>query len=252
MPLIETTGSLSARSFGLNSVRRSDLILYLDAGNSASYPGSGTTWNDLSVYSRPLTFFRTPSYSSADGGYINFPGDIAGSRNFAENGPFAGYNVDNLTVEVWTRINTSTTQSGFWIEKGVVNTQYAAFMEGSALRWRLNGSDTFTSPEIQTSSYLNTNTWYQLVFTHTPGQQQFYRNSSLQFTRSAGTNLNKFDQHGFTVGAWRNEAFSNSPTETNHGYYIDARMSIIRVYNRVLNQSEITANFNQFRSRYGI
>ena len=31
-----------------NSIVLSGLALHLDAGNAASYPGSGTTWTDLS------------------------------------------------------------------------------------------------------------------------------------------------------------------------------------------------------------
>lgn len=36
-----------------------DLLLYLDASNSTSYPGSGTTWYDLSANAtkEPLNFF---------------------------------------------------------------------------------------------------------------------------------------------------------------------------------------------------
>lgn len=248
MPLLETKASASAMAYGMNSSSSSELILHLDAGNASSYPGSGTTWYDLSPLNRPLSFYTTPSYSSSNGGFINFTGDA--NKNFAENGPSSAYNVDNVTVEVWTKINTSTSQSGFWIEKGVVNTQYAAFMEGAGLRWRLNGGDSF--PGKETPTYLSANTWYQLVFTHTPGQQQFYRNASLQFTTSASTSLAKLDDHGFTVGAWRNANYSEAPTLTNHGYYIDAGISIIRVYNKVLTSTEITTNFNQFRSRYSI
>jgi len=250
MPLLETRGSASAFGYGLNASLSTNLILYLDAGNALSYPGSGTTWNDLSPLNRPLSFYTTPSYSSSNGGFINFQGDA--NKNFAENSSVDAYNVDNLTIEVWTKINTSTNQTGFWIEKGVVNTQYAAFMEGSSLRWRLNGGDTFSSPNEETGNYLSINTWYQLVFTHTPGQQRFYRNSSLQFSKSASTNLAKLNDHGFTVGAWRNALYTTPPTTSNHGYYIDAGISIIRVYNKVLTQAEITTNFNQFRSRYGI
>jgi hypothetical protein len=51
---------------------RFDLELYLDA--SRSYPGSGTTWTDLSGNSRNGTLTNGPTYSSADGGSIVFDG----------------------------------------------------------------------------------------------------------------------------------------------------------------------------------
>lgn len=50
-------------------------ILQLDPGNSSSYPGSGTTWNDISgsgyhLGATPSSAF--PTYSSANGGIFNF------------------------------------------------------------------------------------------------------------------------------------------------------------------------------------
>jgi hypothetical protein len=50
------------------------LELYLDAGNASSYPGSGTTWTDLSGNGRNGTLTNGPTYSSADGGSIVFDG----------------------------------------------------------------------------------------------------------------------------------------------------------------------------------
>ena len=40
-----------------NPIITSGLVLHLDAGNTSSYPGSGTTWTDLSVngYNGTLT-----------------------------------------------------------------------------------------------------------------------------------------------------------------------------------------------------
>jgi hypothetical protein len=53
---------------------RFGLQLYLDAGLSSSYPGSGTTWTDLSGNGRNGTLTNGPTYSSADGGSIVFDG----------------------------------------------------------------------------------------------------------------------------------------------------------------------------------
>jgi hypothetical protein len=50
------------------------LQLYLDAGNASSYPGSGTTWTDLSGNGRNGTLTNGPTYSSANGGSIVFDG----------------------------------------------------------------------------------------------------------------------------------------------------------------------------------
>jgi hypothetical protein len=49
-------------------------VLYLDAGNASSYPGSGTTWTDLSGNGRDGTLTNGPTYSATNGGSIVFDG----------------------------------------------------------------------------------------------------------------------------------------------------------------------------------
>ena len=65
---------LGSRISVSSSGSRFDLELYLDAGNASSYPGSGTTWTDLSGNGRNGTLTNGPTYSSADGGSIVFDG----------------------------------------------------------------------------------------------------------------------------------------------------------------------------------
>jgi len=49
------------------------LVLYLDAANTKSYPGSGTTWTDIAARNNG-TLTNGPTFSSANGGLIVFDG----------------------------------------------------------------------------------------------------------------------------------------------------------------------------------
>lgn len=51
----------------------SGLLVRLDASNSTSYPGSGTTWYDISGNGNNATLSGA-TYNSGDGHYINFDG----------------------------------------------------------------------------------------------------------------------------------------------------------------------------------
>ena len=51
-----------------------ELVLALDAGNTKSYPGSGTTWTDLSGNGNDGTLLNSPTFNSANGGYLDFDG----------------------------------------------------------------------------------------------------------------------------------------------------------------------------------
>jgi hypothetical protein len=61
-------------SYKLSFGTSSSAVFALDAGLSASYPGSGTVWFDLSGNARNFTLINGPAYSSANSGLISFDG----------------------------------------------------------------------------------------------------------------------------------------------------------------------------------
>ena len=77
-----TSFGYNVLGFGVNanpvaatpSIVSSGLILHLDAGNTDSYPGSGTTWSNLASSSFDGTLTNGPTFSSDDGGSIVFDG----------------------------------------------------------------------------------------------------------------------------------------------------------------------------------
>jgi hypothetical protein len=78
------------------SIITSGLILNLDASNSASYPGSGTVWTDLSGSSNNMSLLNGASYDSSNRNSILFDGvnDYAGRSSAMNTG-------QNFTVSVW-------------------------------------------------------------------------------------------------------------------------------------------------------
>ena len=50
------------------------LVLYLDAANTKSYPGTGTVWTDISRTNNNGTLTNGPTYTSTFGGSIVFDG----------------------------------------------------------------------------------------------------------------------------------------------------------------------------------
>ena len=56
------------------SIVTNGLVLALDAANRKSYPGTGTTWTDISGNGNSGTLVNGPTYSSANGGSIVFDG----------------------------------------------------------------------------------------------------------------------------------------------------------------------------------
>jgi hypothetical protein len=60
------------------------LVMALDAGNLVSYPGSGTSWKDLTINGNNSTLYNGPTFSDVNGGVISFDGsdDYATAGNF--------------------------------------------------------------------------------------------------------------------------------------------------------------------------
>ena len=89
------------------------LVLCLDAGNSKSYPGTGTTWTDLSGRGNTGTLTNGPTYSSANGGSIVFDG----SNDFVQ--CTGSLTLTTATFIVWMRRNGNQNQyDGILISRG--------------------------------------------------------------------------------------------------------------------------------------
>jgi hypothetical protein len=235
IPSSRSTGCIS------NSVNRGvtdGLVLFLDAGSSVSYSGSGTAWTDLSGESNNAELVNSPTYNSSNSGFFQFVNDdIARIPNNTL------LDTDFPTVEVWVKTN-ATNQNGFWFEKGTVNTQYSLFQGGGSIYWRQNFNGTLSDLTISTATYMNTSDWYQVVGTYTPGNRQLFINGNFvaSDTRTGSLSTNS---GGMSIGVYG--GYSGG-----RGYYYNGNLAICKVYNRELLESEVLQNFNACRHRFGI
>ena len=211
------------------------LVLCLDAANSKSYPGSGTTWTDLSGITSSGELVNSPVYNSSNLGFFQFVTD-----DFARIANNTALDTQTPTVEVWVKTN-ATNQNGFWFEKGTVNSQYSLFQQGSVIQWRMNIGG-ITNLSTTTATYMNTSNWYQVVGTYTSGTRRLYING-VQVNSDTRSGTIATNSGGMSIGVYG--GFSGS-----RGYYYNGNLSICRVYNRALTAAEIQQNFNATKSRF--
>ena len=216
----------------------SGLVLMLDAGDIRSYAGTGTNWTNLVPASGNATLVNGPTYNSANSGFFQF---VTDDHAIIPNS--TALDTQTPTVEVWVKTN-STNQNGFWFEKGVVNSQYALFQEGTGIQWRQFIGGSYVNLPTTTATYMNTNSWYQVVGTYTSGSRRLYINGTL-VNSDAQSGTIATNNGGMSIGVYG--GFSGA-----RGYYYNGNLSICRVYNRALSQSEIQQNFNATRGRYGL
>ena len=89
------------------------LVLCLDAGNTKSYPGSGTAWTDLSGIGNTGTLVNSPAYSSANGGSIVFDG-TNDYTSLSPGNTFA-FGTQPFAIEIWINFN-STGSAWYFID----------------------------------------------------------------------------------------------------------------------------------------
>ena len=217
------------------------LVLCLDAANTKSYPGSGTTWTDLSGNGNNGTLTNGPSYSSANFGSIVFDG-ADDSVNFSFVNPFAE------TIIVWVRCATSTWNQYGWIsssrrQNGHIihpeanefsGRQVSFYVLDSSASYTLIGSvvpDNITIPHM----YAYTTNGSNLHKGYFDGSE--VASSSTSITRTASPS---------------NQVWYLGQDDIGGGRYGNGNIYNCLRYNRALSAAEVSQNFNALRSRYGI
>ena len=213
-------------------ITTSGLILYLDAGNATSYPGSGTTWYDLSGNSNDAAAFGTPTYTATNGGGFNFNS----SSDYFDTAPNLreSYTSTGLSAAAWVQADS------FPFVEGIIERNTWGVSDGWALYVhfysKVNGPR-FAYPDGG-SPTLSTGTPYYLAFTiNTAGTSVLYVNGVQAETRS---------------GQGVPTASSFSPTIGKGDYAWPGDIYQVHIYNRDLTSGEMLANFNATKSRYGL
>lgn len=215
------------------SIVTDSLVFYFDAGNTSSYPGSGTTWTDLSGNGYNANLVNGPTYSTLGGGSIRFDG----SNDYAT---LASIDFRrDFTMEAWVYYDNGIGSLFGQGSTSVNNGLHIVWQSLSrGLVFGMYGNDLDYS-SFSTADY---NKWKHLVFTynHSTYLKQIYQNGTLI---ASGTG-NAYSGTGtFRLGV--------SYSSGNYNY-LKGYMGIARSYFKVLSSSEVSQNYNADSLRFGI
>jgi len=216
------------------------LMLSLDAGNPASYPGSGTTWTDT-VSSIAFTLNNGPTYSSNNGGYLEF---VPASSQWA-NSSTSLSNLSTWSVEVWhyyTGTNTGVAPC-IVTELFPSITNNINYTIGSTISGSTNLQAGFFNGGWQTTPTgysLTANNWYQIVGTYDGTTIKLYVNNSLAQTDS---------YTGTPISGGSGIRLMRRWDDTD---YWGGRLSIVKIYDGALSQTGVTASWNANKARFGL
>jgi hypothetical protein len=200
-------------------------IVY-SANDTASYPGTGTTWFDISGNSNDATLTNT-TYSN---GYLSFNGSSSKVTTSYST------NTSNASFAAWVNCNNVSTYNNF-VSKGYYssgsNTNYLHLVNyanaSPVFTIRLNGS----SVSAQSSVAMTNNTWHHVVGTvSSTGDMKIYLDGT---------------QTGSQTGA----PARNMTQSVLSGVYLDGNqqffsgeISKIQVYDTVLTATDVTDLYN--------
>ena len=220
----------------------SGLTINVDANDSASYPGTGSTWFDLTANDYDATLINSPTFVSGTPDYFDFDGTddyatfVAGT---------AGSNTGSYTF-------------GGWIAPTTGSTEQICFLrgeDGSGSGWSLminrkpttnilraaavadGGEVTADSPTA-----LVHNAWIQIYGVWKSATSlKLYINGSLKTT----TTTTRTTLRSSTAG-WRMGRFTSGLPLRWSG-----NISTFNLYDRALSDDEILNNYNATKSTYG-
>jgi hypothetical protein len=212
-----------------------NLVLYLDAANTQSYTGSGSTWTDLSGEGNNGTLTNGPTFSSDNGGSIVFDGtddqiNCGSSDNFA-------FGTGDFTIEFWCNPDIIGTQVTISISStGTNSTANWQIRYGSSkVRWIYSGTQ-----DIFSSSTVSTGEWTHIVATRSGTTLTLYINAVSEGTGSSSADLS--DNGTLRIGCSRAQ-----------GNHFDGKFSNLKLYKgKALTAEEVAQNFNAHRGRYGL
>lgn len=224
-----------------------NLVLWLDAGNVASYPGTGTVWTDISTNGFVCNLVNGPTYSSGNGGSIAFNGmDTYGT--IAHDVDFA-LGADDFTLESWARTEGHATDYYQVLmgnhNAGVGNGFYFYGVNGSNAYGQVLGEG---GEAYSNHGETPINLWSHIVASRQSGFVTFYINgvpgAPVEFTDTLTAS------HPMAIGSLL--AYGSYPTPaTDSAYGWNGKLSQIRIYKgKGLNAAEVLSNYNAHLSRY--
>ena len=226
-----------AISYNPSSVT-SGLVLCLDAANTKSYPGSGTTWTDLSGLGNNGTLVNGVGYSGDNLGSLNFDGvnDYVGTDYTATFQDFtlcAFVKANNPGGKFWENIvDNHDIDSSDWCRITFKGGKPSLEIDANSVRSSVTSSQSASS-----------NQWYNIIGVRNGTTGYLYINGVLDKQNSVTGNVISADTDSqFVVG---NISIPSTPIEGWNG-----NIAQVSIYNRALTAAEIQQNYNALKSRY--
>ena len=235
-----------------------DLIAFVDFSNDSGW--AGNTANDLSnrsvKYSTPGGYVSVVSGSTAEPGYI----DLDGSTDYlyATSSPSAFAGLTAFTIDAWVKLDTSgpirTVVSNNTTVAALANKGFAlVILSDLSPRINLNTGSSSSNGSLfgltmGTGEWTN---WFITVEETVVGTTSVMKGKVF---KPAGVSTSDFT--GISISTGAQGITSSNPIaigrrSTSAVQYWDGMIGAVKIYNRVLPESEMNLNYERSKKRYG-
>ena len=208
------------------------LVLALDAGNLKSYPGSGTSWVDLSDSGNNATLTNAPTYSN---GNLTFNG----STQYAQANSVTDEIISgDFTLMAMIKGNTQD-------HKSILSFNTSG--GGNRKLWMVRnaGMGVYDSSTWYIGSInVDDDQWHHVMATYdysTKGLKT-YTDGVLDLNVTTNTQINVQASDTANIAM---EYDGGSPTD-----FFNGSIPMVYVYNRILSQEEVTQTFESIQTRF--
>lgn len=223
-----------ATQYAFGQIVTSGLVLCLNAADKNSYPGTGTTWTDLSGNSNNGTLTNGPTFNSGNGGSIVFDG--VDDSTVLPNSSTLSAGTGDFTYSAWiyplsysfyAPLFVTSATNGIWIGKNGTNFVLRAYGVTDLLQFG-------TLPSL--------NVWTNITITRIGTTATLYYNSVSQTTVTTSQN---FTQATTCIA-------SDGPPGNVFSWY-NGRIASTYFYKGVgLTSTQVFQNYNATKTRFGL
>jgi hypothetical protein len=262
MAIIISNGATITPTIRITAVT-TNLVLSLDAGDVASYPGSGTVWTDT-VGGRVFNLYnggRTspvqtdpPTYNSSNGGYIQFTNSkLQWAKSTTALPDINSYSIDGW----WNPDSVNTSSSVFDLIVDINNSRFNYGLGVGRLtanKVQLYHLKAGAGPRVDSTNnantYFNTGWWHICgTFNNATSKMNLYINGVLAATEvTIGAGGTPLSGNAGIHMATRND--TNNPTTAST--FLNGGIAVARIYSAALTAQQVLQNYNAEKSRFGL
>jgi hypothetical protein len=223
------------------SIVRSNLQLYLNAADPASYPGAGTSWFDLSPNAYTTTLIGDPAFNST---HFTFDGT---TEYVDTNQSLAA---ESFSVGAWFRTSAAGIKMILSKEVPAGNPwNYRIWLNGGTIVADMSQAPAFQASLSSPTATYNNGAWYLVMFTRDDSTWRLYVNGNQINTRADPYTGSVSNAQELWIGR---SAFTAGGTSPSGSYQWVGDIGQVFIYDRVLSAAEILRNYNATKTVYGL